>query len=93
MGLIGLWNVKRRANRAVRKFQFVVNNIRRLVRVWILFKHMKNFREKSGQNRVLRYSERLKKWLSVLYPPWKKEKDDGIYDNLFEDGTRFLELF
>ncbi|EFP05803.1 CRE-SPE-42 protein [Caenorhabditis remanei] len=73
MGLIGLWNVKRRAQRAVHKFEFVVNNIRR---------------ERSGQNRVLKKSERLKKWLSVLYPPWKKEKSDGIYDQLFEDGTR-----
>ncbi|CAO4379354.1 unnamed protein product [Caenorhabditis nigoni] len=73
MGLIGLWNVKRRAQKAVNKFEFVVDNIRR---------------DRSGQNRVLKKCERVKKWLSWLYPPWKKDKGDGIYDQLFESGTR-----
>ncbi|CAI2353857.1 unnamed protein product [Caenorhabditis sp. 36 PRJEB53466] len=75
MGLIGLWNVKRRARRAVDNFQFVINNVRR---------------EKSGQNRVLKRSERIKQWLSAVYPPWKKEEErsDGMYDQLFKDGTR-----
>lgn len=69
------------------KFKFVVSNVRRSG-IPMTLRITEGFREKSGQKRILKKTERLKKWLSWMYPPWKKEPGDGIYDAIFQDGTR-----
>ncbi|CAD6189991.1 unnamed protein product [Caenorhabditis auriculariae] len=72
MGLYKLWKVKRRADKALAKFEWTVMNLRR---------------ERAGEERILTFKQKLKKKLSYIYPPWRKREPVTFYERIFKQGT------